>query len=149
MGRTWPNVDAETVIEPGYYWNAHLRKLARLGIGEKLPKHVGAWEMVAPEGEKSSSEVARQIFDRYPNLDINDFTYTTTSPLGPRLPIGDYPPRRRALVIGTAILGGVALGAVAVWAIMRPRPVKRVARSLGPRRAAIREKDLRKAALAS
>src|SRR4051794_9901023 len=98
MGRTWPNMDAETVVEPGYYWNLHLRKLARLQIGEKLPYGVGPWEMVAGEGQLSSSQVARLLFDRYPKMNVNDFTYTTTSPLPRRLPMGDRPRIPRSVV---------------------------------------------------
>ncbi len=104
MGRTWPNVDAETVRTPGYYWNERLKKLARLGPGEKLPHGVGPWELVSHEHEGSSSQVARRIFDRHPGLDINDFTYTTTSPLPRRLPMGD-PPRRRPLLAISLFLG--------------------------------------------
>ncbi len=102
-------MDAETVVEPGYYWSERLRKLARLQIGEKLPRHVGPWEMVAPEGALSSSEVAREIFRRYPTLDINDFTYTTTSPLPRRLPMGD-PPRARVTAGVALFLGGLLCG---------------------------------------
>jgi hypothetical protein len=110
MGRTWPNVDAETVTTAGYYWNEHLRKLARLSVGEKLPKHVGRWEFLAHQHEASSSEVARRIFDRYPHLEINDFTYTTTSPLPRRLPMGDPPTHWMAVIAG--LLG---VGTLFVW----------------------------------
>ena len=119
MGRTWPNVDAETVVEPGYYWNARLKKLARLQIGEKLPNGVGPWEMVAREGEKSSSEVARQLFDRYPTMNINEFTYTTTSPLPRRLPMGDPPRVPRAALIAAGAFGLLALGAGTAWWLTR------------------------------
>ena len=109
MGLTWQNLDGETVVEPGYYWNERLRKLARLQIGEKLPRRVGPWEMLAAEGEMSSSQVARMIFDRYPGLTVNEFTYTTTSPLNRRLPMGDPVPR--SLVGGlVAFAVGLALG---------------------------------------
>lgn len=114
MGRTWPNIDAETVRTPGYYWNENLRKLARLQVGEKLPRHVGPWEFVAREHEGSSSEITRRLFDRYPGMDVNDFTYTTTSPLPRRLPMGDPPPRRPAwrravfLVAGVGVLAWLA-----------------------------------------
>ena len=118
MGRTWPNVDAETVVEPGYYWNERLKKLARLSIGEKLPHGVGPWEMVARQGEMSSSQVARAIFDRYPHLNVNEFTYTTTSPLPRRLPMGDPLVRRRGLVFMGAV-GVFALGAAAGWWLSR------------------------------
>lgn len=105
MGRTWPNVEADRVTEPGYYWSEQLRKLARLQIGEKLPRGVGPWEFVAKEGEGSSSQIARRLFDRYPGMQVNDFTYTTTSPLARRLPIGDRPiamPSRWWLWVGAA-----------------------------------------------
>lgn len=111
MGRTWPNVNAVTVQTPGYYWSERLRKLARLSVGEKLPRGVGGWEFIAHQHEASSSEVARRIFDRYPGLDINDFTYTTTSPLPRRLPMGDPPPRHPAV----ALLTMFGLGAALVW----------------------------------
>ncbi len=108
MGRTWPNVDATTVRTPGYYWNERLKKLARLSAGEKLPHGVGPWQLIAHEHEGSSSEVTRRIFDRHPGLAINDFTYTTTSPLPRRLPMGD-PPRRRPLAAVSVLIGAGAL----------------------------------------
>ena len=96
MGRTWPNVDAMAVVQPGYYWSERLRKLARLQVGEKLPRHVGGWELIAKEGEATSSQVARRLFNRYPRMKgARLFTYTTTSPLAP--PPADKatgPPRR-------------------------------------------------------
>lgn len=121
MGLTWGNLDGETVVEPGYYWNARLRKLARLQIGEKLPRRVGPWEMLAAEGEMSSSQVARMIFDRYPGLTVNDFTYTTTSPLNRRLPMGDPPQTRLGRVIGLAIGAGLVGACLASWS-RRPSP---------------------------
>jgi hypothetical protein len=84
-------VEADRVNTPGYYWSERLRKLARLQVGEKLPRGVGPWEFVAGEGEGSSSQVARRLFDRYPGMNVNEFTYTTTSPLARRLPMGDRP----------------------------------------------------------
>jgi hypothetical protein len=121
MGLTWPNLDGETVVEPGYYWSERLRKLARLQVGEKLPRRVGPWEMVAPEGQLSSSQVARMIFDRYPGLKVNDFTYTTTSPLARRLPMGDPP----LALSGLQRIGPLALafvtGGLLAWLGLRGR----------------------------
>ena len=113
MGRTWPNVDGETVVEPGYYWNERLRKLARLQVGEKLPRKGGPWEMIAAEGEMSSSQVARLIFDRHPHLTVNEFTYTTTSPLNRRLPIGDHP-RQGPAVLAVILAFAAGWGAAAM-----------------------------------
>ena len=115
MGRTWPNVDAETVVNPGYYWNERLKKLARLQAGEKLPNGVGPWEMVAHEGEASSSQVTRRLFDRYPGMNINEFTYTTTSPLPRRLPMGDPPTRVRRALLYAGFTGVFVAGAAAAW----------------------------------
>lgn len=116
MGRTWPNLDAERVPRPGYYWNERLRKLARLGAGEKLPRNEG-WVFYAAEGEGSSSQIARRLFDSYPGMTTNEFTYTTTTPLGRRLPIGDHPKRLHPL---PAFAAGFVLGAVltASWGLM-------------------------------
>ena len=116
MGLTWPNLDARTVTTPGYYWSEKWKKLARLSAGEKLPRQV-AWEFLAGEGEGSSSQIARRLFDRYPDMDVNEFTYTTTTPLDRRLKIGDPPASRlsRAVrwgaVIGLAMLAGRWLSA--------------------------------------
>lgn len=114
MGRTWPNLDADRVETPGYYWNERMLKLARLQAGEKLPRHVGRWEFIAHDRELTSSQVARIIFDRHPDLDVNDFTFTTTSPLDRRLPMGDRAPSgARALgVLAATFLSGLATG---VW----------------------------------
>lgn len=111
MGLTWPNLDARTVTTPGYYWSEKWKKLARLSAGEKLPRQV-TWEFLAGEGEGSSSQIARRLFDRYPGMNVNEFTYTTTTPLDRRLKIGDPPTSglKRAVtwaaVIGLAMLAG-------------------------------------------
>lgn len=111
MGRTWPNLDADPVERPGYYWNERLRKLARLQLGEKLPRQVGPWEFVAAEHEATSSQVARRLFDRYPGMTLDEFTYTTTTPLDRRLPIGDHPRGAGKVGARAALL---ALGALAL-----------------------------------
>lgn len=110
MGRTWPNLDAERVPMRGYYWNERLKKLARLQPGEKLPRNRG-WVFFAGEHEGSSSEIARRLFDAYPEMQVNDFTYTTRTPLDRRLPIGDHPGERRRW---TAFLAGMGAGAIAL-----------------------------------
>jgi len=143
-------MDGETVVEPGYYWNVKLKKLARLGVGEKLPKKVGPWEMVAREGEMSSSEVARRLFDRYPEMSINEFTYTTTSPLPRRLPMGDRPmlSPRWALALGFA--GVFALGACLTWWFSQRNAPPRIRWERWddpPTKRAMLEKELRKAAI--
>lgn len=109
MGLTWPNLDATPVTIPGYYWNEKWKKLARLGVGEKLPRVVD-WEFIAHETEASSSEVARRLFDRYPQMTKNEFTYTTTTPLDRRLPIGEPPRSTRAAVGWTVATGAVLIG---------------------------------------
>ena len=107
MGLTWPNIEGKRVTVPGYYWNEKLSKLARLQVGEKLPRRPGKWEFIAHETDASSSEIARRLFDRYPKLDINDFTFTTRSPLGRRLPLGERPSKVMQLF---KILGLVGAG---------------------------------------
>lgn len=114
MGRTWPNLDAERVPMPGYYWNERLKKLARLQPGEKLPRNDG-WIFFAAEHEGTSSEIARRLFDAYPDMTVNEFTYTTRTPLGRRLPIGDHPER---VPPWTAFVAGVGAG-VLLFAILR------------------------------
>lgn len=113
MGLTWPNLDATPVTVPGYYWNAKWKKLARLGVGEKLPRVVD-WEFIAHEREASSSEVARRLFDRYPQMTKNEFTYTTTTPLERRLPIG-LPPPSTAATVGWVLLAASVCVGVGWW----------------------------------
>lgn len=113
MGLTWPNLDATAVTTPGYYWNEKWKKLARLGVGEKLPRSVD-WEFIAHERDASSSQVARRIFDRYPQMTKNEFTYTTTTPLDRRLPIGD-PPASTRTVVGWALVASAALVGAGWW----------------------------------
>lgn len=108
MGRTWPNLDAERVPMRGYYWNERLKKLARLQPGEKLPRNEG-WTFFAAEHEGTSSEIARRLFDAYPKMTVNEFTYTTRTPLDRRLPIGDHPQRIRPW---TAFIAGLGVGAL-------------------------------------
>jgi hypothetical protein len=153
MGRTWPNMDGETIVEPGYYWNEKLKKLARLQIGEKVPRHVGPWEMVAGEGDESSSQIARRLFDRYPNMDINEFTYTTTSPLPRRLPMGDRPFVSPAVSLAVGLAGLLALGASIAWWLSSRAPARRapkgmlVRRRVRPIRAAMLEQELHRMAV--
>lgn len=114
MGLTWPNLDARPVTTPGYYWSAKWKKLARLSAGEKLPRHV-EWEFLAPDGEASSSQIARRLFDRYPSMDINEFTYTTTTPLDRRLKIGDPPVARWRTALQWAAVVGAAIALSRWW----------------------------------
>jgi hypothetical protein len=106
MGRSFPNLSAERVDKPGYYFNARLCKLARLQEGEKLPNKAGLWEFIAAEHEMTSSQVVRKLLDLKPGIDPQHLTYTVKSPLDRRLPLGE-PPRShwfRRLLFGAAIL---------------------------------------------
>ena len=106
MGKTFPNLAAERVERPGYYFNERLCKLARLHQGQKLPAKVGAWLFIADEDELTSSQVVRKLMDLRPDIDLDHLTYTVRSPLDRRLPLGD-PPRRRwlkRLAIAAALL---------------------------------------------
>ncbi len=118
MGRTWPNLKADKVDVAGYYWNERLSKLARLQVGEKLPRKPGRWEFIAHDHDGSSSEIVRRVFDRYPGMNINEFTFTVRSPLGRRLPIGD---RRGVRALGwMGSLAAVALTCAGiVWVARR------------------------------
>ncbi len=137
MGRTWPNLAADPVKEAGYYWNERLSKLARLQVGEKLPRKPGHWELVAHEGEGSSSQVAGRLFQRYPGMSLNELTFTVRSPLGRRIPLGD---RRAARAIWFLAAGAAALAlgmeiARRAWALGSRRPKRAFSRLARERRA--------------
>jgi len=113
MGRTFPNLKAERVERPGYYFNAKLVKLARLQEGEKLPLKVGPWEFIADDHEMTSSQVVRKLLDMKPGIDPQQLTYTVRSPLDRRFPIGEPPKKqwlRTIMIAGVMILIGVWVG---------------------------------------
>ncbi len=113
MGKTFPNLSAERVEKPGYYFNEKLCKLARLHEGDKLPNKVGAWELIADAHELSSSQVVRKLLDMKPGIDPQHLTYTVRSPLDRRLPLGEPTKSRwlRSLFFAAAFIGaGVWLG---------------------------------------
>ena len=113
MGKTFPNLTAERVERPGYYFNAKMCKLARLQEGEKLPTKVGMWEFIADEHEMTSSQVVRKLLDMKPGIDPQHLTYTVRSPLDRRLPLGEAPKSKwlkRMMIAGVMILAGVWLG---------------------------------------
>lgn len=67
----------------GYWYAPRYRKLARLKIGDKLPRHMGPWEFLARDDEGSTSEVLQRLRDKYPNLDPYRLSYTTSTPVDP------------------------------------------------------------------
>ena len=106
MGKTFGNLAAKRVVEPGYYFNEKLCKLARLHVGQSLPTKVGAWLFLANESEMTSSQVVRKLMDLRPDIDIQHLTYTVRSPLDRRLPLGEGPRARwlKRLAIAGAFL---------------------------------------------
>ena len=81
MGRHYPNLEADPVQQPGYYFSGKFNKLARLQLGEKLPRHMGPWEFVARDGEATSSQVLQRLKEAHPDLDAYRLTFTTTTPV--------------------------------------------------------------------
>lgn len=81
MGRHYPNLDADPVQQPGYYFSQKYSKLARLQLGEKLPRHMGPWEFVARDGENTSSQVLQKLKEAHPDLDAYRISFTTTTPV--------------------------------------------------------------------
>lgn len=107
MGRTFHNLAARRVEQPGYYFNEKLCKLARLHVGQKLPTKAGNWLYIAGESEMTSSQVVRKLMDMRPDVDIQHLTYTVRTPLDRRLPLGE-PTRGRwlkRLAFAAAFLG--------------------------------------------
>lgn len=84
MGRHYPDVVADPVPMRGYWYSPKYRKLARLKLGDKLPRHMGPWEFLAGDDEGSTSEILQRLRDKYPGLDPYRLTYTTSTPVDPK-----------------------------------------------------------------
>lgn len=52
-------------------------------------------------------------------MNVNDFTYTVTSPLGRRLPLGDHPLLARPFLLAGWALALVSVGAAGAWLAAR------------------------------
>lgn len=119
MGRHYPDLEADPVLEHGYYYSARYRKLARLKPGDKLPRHMGPWEFIARDDEGSSSEVLERLRRRHPNLDPYRLTFTTSTPVDPRHLSRSRSARRRRYFM--AITVALGLG----WALRQILPGRR------------------------
>lgn len=84
MGRHYPDLQADPVRQPGYYYSRKYTKLARLRPGDKLPRHMAPWEFVARDDEGTSSEVLQRLKEMHPDLDPYRLTFTTTTPVDMR-----------------------------------------------------------------
>lgn len=83
VGRHYPDLVSDPVPTPGYFYAPRYRKLARLRMGDRLPRHMGPWEFVAPLDDGSSSEILQRLLDKYPDLDPYRLTYATSTPVDP------------------------------------------------------------------
>ena len=112
MGRTFPNFEGRRVDQAGYYFSLPLSKLARLGVGEKLPNRGGPWAFIAPEHAMTSSQAMQEVLRRFPEVERARLSYTVRTPLGTRFPLGETPRAHLAALI-TAAAGALLLG----WAL--------------------------------
>ena len=109
MGLHYPNLDADPVKTAGYYYSKRHEKLARLQVGEKLPRHMAPWEFIARDDEGTSSEIVARLRELHPELDPYKLSYTTTTPVD----IGHLA-RRRMKKLGAYVLLGAAAAALGV-----------------------------------
>ncbi len=106
MGRSYPDVVADPVMQHGYYYSKKFNKLARLKLGDKLPRHMGPWELIAEDGEGSSSEILQRLRDLHPDLDPYRLTFATSTPID----INHLAKSRRGRLVRYGLVGLLASG---------------------------------------
>lgn len=105
MGRHYPDIPADPVKQPGYYYSRKAHKLARLDVGDKLPRHMGPWEYIAREDEGTSSEILQRLRQMYPSIDPYRLSFATSTPID----IGYMARRRMARIGGWVVAAAAAL----------------------------------------
>jgi len=106
MGRTYPNLVGDPVMTHGYYYSKKFNKLARLKVGDKLPRHMGPWELIASDQEGTSSQILQRLRSLYPDLDPYRLSFATSTPVD----LQHLMRTRRAKLTRYAILGAIVAG---------------------------------------
>lgn len=112
MGRHYPDLNADPVKQHGYYFSKRYRKLARLKVGDKLPRHMGPWEFIARDDEGTSSEILQRLRLLHPEVDPYRLSFSTSTPVDMAHMARKRAMRRAAVMAASLVaLGlGIALG---------------------------------------
>lgn len=106
MGRHYPDVQGDPVEQHGYYYSGRFNKLARLKIGDKLPRHMGPWEFIARDDQGTSSQILQLLRTMHPELDPYRLTFATSTPVD----MNHAANARRVRLVGYTIVGVAAAG---------------------------------------
>ncbi|AKU90047.1 hypothetical protein [Vulgatibacter incomptus] len=106
MGRHYPDLHSDPVEQHGYYYSKKFNKLARLKVGDRLPRHMGPWEFIASDDAGSSSQVLQKLRHLHPTLDPYRLTFSTATPID----LGHMARTRRARLVGYGIIAAGAAG---------------------------------------
>lgn len=102
----------------GYYYAPRYHKLARLKLGDKLPRHMRPWEFVARDDEGSTSEILQRLRERHPDLDPYRLSYATSTPVDPSRLVHSRGARRRRYLF--AFSAALAVSALLVRILLSP-----------------------------
>lgn len=105
MGRHYPDMHADPVKQHGYYYSKKFHKLARLKVGDKLPRHMGPWEFIARDDEGTSSEILQKLRQLHPDVDPYRLSFATSTPV-------DMQHMARARTMRKLGWGAIAFGAL-------------------------------------
>ncbi|HWV36976.1 MAG TPA: hypothetical protein VN033_00700 [Vulgatibacter sp.] len=113
MGRHYPDVQGDPVRQHGYYYSSKFNKLARLKVGDKLPRHMGPWAFIARDDQGTSSEILQLLRRMHPELDPYRLTFATSTPID----MNHAANTRRVRLVGYAIVGAAAatFGLLLLW----------------------------------
>lgn len=103
----------------GYYYSRKFNKLARLKVGDKLPRHMGPWEFIARDDQGTSSQILQLLRTMHPELDPYRLTFATSTPVD----MNHMAKARRVRLVGYSIVGfaAAALG----FLVLRRRLARR------------------------
>jgi len=110
MGRHYPDMHADPVKQHGYYYSKKANKLARLKVGDKLPRHMGPWEFIARDDEGTSSEILQRLRRMHPEIDPYRLSFATSTPVD----MEHLVRKRWMLQWGWIAAGALALG-LGLW----------------------------------
>ncbi len=111
MGRHYPDIGADPVKQHGYYYSKKAHKLARLKVGDKLPRHMGPWEFIARDEEGTSSEILQRLRQMHPEVDPYKLSFATSTPVDMA-----HMARQRMLRRWGWFAAGAAALALGLWA---------------------------------
>lgn len=104
MGRHYPDIQGDPVEQHGYYYSKKFNKLARLKVGDKLPRHMAPWEFIARDDQGTSSQILQLLRQMHPELDPYRLTFATSTPVD----MNHMARARRVRLVGYSIVGAAA-----------------------------------------